>query len=147
MIANRSEIADIFGVAKTTVDTWRKRGCPILEANGKGVPSKYDTVEVHKWLAGGNVDEDFSKLLDEEKHRKLKRENDIEDNLVAPVSVLTVAIEKVATQIIPILDSLPLEMKRRNPNLTGHDIQLVKKTIARTRNIISEINIMDEDVE
>ena len=143
MIANRTQISDIFGVAKTTVDTWRKRGCPIIEASGKGRPSKYDTVEVHKWLLGGNVDEDFSKLLDEERYRKLKRENDIEDDLVSPLSVLLEAIGVMASQMLPIMDALPLEMKRRNPSLTGHDITLVKKSVAKCRNLIAEIDIMD----
>lgn len=144
MIANRAQISDIFGVAKTTVDTWRKRGCPVIEANGKGKPSKYDTVAVHKWLLGSSADEDFSALLDEERYRKLKRENDIEDELVAPVSTLTEAIEKMAVQIIPIMDALPLEMKRRNPQLTGHDIMLAKKSIAKCRNLVAEVSIMDD---
>ena len=143
MIANRTQISDIFGVAKTTVDTWRKRGCPVVEANGKGRPSKYNTVDVHKWLLGENIEEDFSTLLDEERHRKLKRQNDIEENLVAPVALLTEALEKSGNIILPILESLPLVMKRSWPEITGDQIQLVKKAIAECRNAIadSELNI------
>ena len=92
-----------------------------------------------------NADQDFARLLDQERHRKLQRENDIEDQIVAPVSILTEAIERLASQMIPILDSLPLEMKRRNPNLTGHDVTLVKKSVAKCRNAISEIRIMEND--
>lgn len=145
MITNRAQTADIFGVAKTTIDTWRREGCPVIEANGKGQPSKYDTAQVYKWLLGRNEIKDYSVLLDQERHRKLQRENDIEDQLVAPVSLLTEAIASVAGQIIPILDALPLEMKRRNPQLTGHDIMLVKKSVAKCRNLISKIKVMDVD--
>lgn len=145
MIANRSQTADIFGVARTTIDTWRREGCPVMEANGKGQPSKYDTAAMFKWLLSRNEIKDYSVLLDQERHRKLQRENDIEDNLVAPVSLLTEALEKAATQIIPIMDALPLEMKRRNPALTGHDIMLVKKSIAKCRNLIAEMKVIDVD--
>lgn len=76
-----------------------------------------------------------------EQRRKLRRENDLAESLVAPVSLLTSAIEKTAAQIIPILDALPLEAKRMNPRLTGHDVQLMKKAIARCRNAIAEMEI------
>ena len=145
MIVNRQQVADIFGVAKTTVDTWRKRGCPVLEANGKGRPSKYDSVEVHKWLLGGNTAVDYTALLDEERYRKMSRENDLAEEEIAPVAVLEEAVEKMAAQIIPILDALPLEMKRMNPTLTGHDITMVKKSVAKCRNAISQIEILKDE--
>lgn len=83
--------------------------------------------------------------VEEQRLRKLKRENDIEEQLIAPVDLLTEALAKTAAQVIPIMDSLPLEMKRRNPNLTGHDIQLAKKSIAKCRNLMSEAEIILDD--
>ena len=83
----------------------------------------------------------YTDELEKEKWREKKRQNDLEEKLVAPVSVLTEALEKVADQVVPILDSLPLEMKRLNPKLSGHDIQTVKKAIARARNAIADVNI------
>ncbi len=76
-----------------------------------------------------------------QQERKLRRENDLEEKIIAPVSLLTVALAKAASQIIPIMDSLPLEMKRRNPQLSGHDIMLVKKSIAKCRNLIAEMKV------
>ena len=76
-----------------------------------------------------------------EKHRKIKRENDEAEKIVAPVSLLTEALSNVASQVVPILESLPLEMKRRNPGLSGHDVMLVKKEIAKCRNIIADVKI------
>jgi phage terminase Nu1 subunit (DNA packaging protein) len=141
MLANRAQISDIFGVAKTTVDTWRSRGCPIIEANGKGHPSKYDTVAVHKWLLGGNVDEDFSALLDEERYRKMKRENDLAEEEVAPISLIREVVIQGITKILPVLESVPLEMKRRNPRLTGSDIQVAKESIAKCCGIMADIKV------
>lgn len=78
-----------------------------------------------------------------EQRRKLKRENDLAEGLVAPVETITSALADVAAQIVPILEALPLEMKRLNPKLSGHDIQTVKKAIARCRNTIADINISE----
>ena len=141
MIANRTQVADIFGVAKTTVDTWRKRGCPIIEANGKGRPSKYDTVAVHKWLLGGNATEDFAALLDEERYRKMKRENDLAEEEIAPINLIRKVVITGITKILPVLESLPLEMKRRNPSLTGSDINVAKESIAKCCGIIADIKV------
>lgn len=60
MIANRTQLADIFGVAKTTVDAWVSKGCPVVEKGGKGTPSKYDTADVYRWLTLGRVYLDFT---------------------------------------------------------------------------------------
>lgn len=49
-IKNRAEVAFIFGVAKTTIDSWVRRGCPVKKkAEGKGKPAQFDTVEVFRW--------------------------------------------------------------------------------------------------
>lgn len=84
---------------------------------------------------------DYQTEFDKEKWREKKRENDIAEGLTAPVAVLSDALVKVANQAVPILDAIPLEMKRLNPKLTGHDIQTVKKAIARARNAIAAVKI------
>lgn len=80
-------------------------------------------------------------LLAKEQRRKLTRENDIEEGTVAPLALLTEALTNVAARVVPLLESLPLEMKRLNPKLTGHDIHTVWRAIARCRNAIADIKI------
>lgn len=87
---------------------------------------------------------DYAAELEKEKWREKKRENDLAEGLVAPVSLLSGALEKVASQVVPILESMPLEMKRLNPKLTGHDIQTIQKVIARSRNAIADVSIESE---
>jgi phage terminase Nu1 subunit (DNA packaging protein) len=91
--------------------------------------------------------EDWTKLLEEERYRKLKRENDLADDLVAPLSKLTEALEKTMAQVVPILEALPMEMKRLNPKLTGHDIQAAKKAIATCRNAMADAQIEFDEEE
>ena len=85
--------------------------------------------------------EDYSKLFEKEKHREKKRQNDIEEKIVAPVSLLTDALLKASNQIVPILESLPLIMKRNWPEITGDQILLVKKAIAECRNAVADMKI------
>ncbi|MEA2082814.1 MAG: terminase small subunit [Thermodesulfobacteriota bacterium] len=45
----RRELAEILDIALTTVDSWRRRGCPCVDRPGKGKPSTYDTAAVFRW--------------------------------------------------------------------------------------------------
>ena len=71
---NQAQIAEFFGVARTTVQTWVRNGCPIVQKGGKGKESIYDSKAVAEWLqqraiknAVGEIDE-----LDEKELRKRK---------------------------------------------------------------------------
>ena len=79
MKLNRKETAEFFGVAKTTLDQWRADGCPVESSGGKGVPTIYDTAKVFRWHMEKKSDPsgDYSELLEFEKYRKIKRENDL----------------------------------------------------------------------
>lgn len=78
MIVNRVKLADICGVSKTTVDAWVGLGCPVIEKSGKSRPSKYDTVDVFRWLtdAGDDLNLDRERtLLTIEQRKKLALQN------------------------------------------------------------------------
>lgn len=57
------------------------------------------------------------------------------------LDVFTRQVNKTAQHVIPILTSLPLEIKHTNPELTGHDIHLVTKAIAKVRNLVADMKI------
>jgi len=48
---SRVELAEIFGVAKTTVDAWVQRGCPAAPSRGRGKERRFNTADVHAWVA------------------------------------------------------------------------------------------------
>lgn len=48
--ANRTDIAEIFGVSLITVDTWVRAGCPFVERARPGRPWRFDTAAVSGWL-------------------------------------------------------------------------------------------------
>jgi len=46
----RQEIADLFGVSHTTVDTWIRRGMPVVVKGSKGKAWQINTASVSAWL-------------------------------------------------------------------------------------------------
>lgn len=50
-IVNRTGLSDIFGVALNTIDSWVKRGCPVVQkGGGRGQEWQFNTADVGKWL-------------------------------------------------------------------------------------------------
>lgn len=49
MIANRAQLAEVFGVSLPTVDRWVTAGCPVVQRGSRGVEWQFDTSAVAKW--------------------------------------------------------------------------------------------------
>ena len=48
---SRAGLAEVFGVALTTVDSWVKKGCPVVvRGHGKGQEWKFNTAQISSWL-------------------------------------------------------------------------------------------------
>lgn len=48
-VVNRSEIADILGVSKPTIDNWIAKGLPVLKSGKRGKASEFDAGACHQW--------------------------------------------------------------------------------------------------
>ncbi|WP_322009240.1 terminase small subunit [Paraburkholderia sp. J12] len=48
-VVNRGELAEIHGVALTTIDTWVRGNCPVLQRGARGVEWSFNTAEVARW--------------------------------------------------------------------------------------------------
>jgi phage terminase Nu1 subunit (DNA packaging protein) len=84
---------------------------------------------------------DVAAQVENEKLRKLRRENDLEEAKVAPISLLTEALQKAGGIIVANLENLPLLIKRHWPEVTGDQITMVKKAVAECRNAIADMRI------
>lgn len=65
---------------------------------------------------------------------RLEFKNKVEKGKYLPVEVLSDQLSRACSIIVAHLDSLPMELKKGNPSLTGKDIVIVQKLIARCRN-------------
>ncbi len=48
-IVNRGDMAEIAGVALTTIDEWVRRGCPVVTRGGRGRAWKFNSADVIAW--------------------------------------------------------------------------------------------------
>ncbi|ATG35911.1 putative terminase small subunit [Phaeobacter piscinae] len=46
---NRTELAEINGVSLPTVESWVRRGCPVVQRGGRGRAWQFNTAEVRNW--------------------------------------------------------------------------------------------------
>lgn len=92
---------------------------------------------------GRRRDLDIAAQVEQEKLRKLRRENDIEEAKVAPVEQIAASLQRVGAIIVANLESLPLLVKRHWPEVTGDQITLVKKAVAECRNAVADLRVID----
>jgi len=70
--------------------------------------------------------------------------NDIAKGKTAPVEVITVVLSKISGEASGELDSLPLNIKRRHPELENQVIESIKRHCVKAQNAISRT---DESLE
>lgn len=49
---NRSDTAAFFEVSPNTLDSWVRKGCPVMSRGGRGVAHEFDLLAVICWRAG-----------------------------------------------------------------------------------------------
>lgn len=49
-VVSRNELANQLGVSLPTIDSWVRRGCPILKAGRRGVAAQFDLRAVRGWV-------------------------------------------------------------------------------------------------
>jgi phage terminase Nu1 subunit (DNA packaging protein) len=134
-----TDLAKILDLSHARIGQLAKSGL-LKKRNGK-YGSDAITAYIAHLRERANRTTSYTEQIDAEKARKLKRENDEAEGLVAPVALLTEALEKIAVQVVPILEGIPLTLKRQLPSLTGDEVQTMRAAIAEARNVIAETKI------
>lgn len=139
-------LAQLLDISIARVGQLAKKGIIKKQSTGKYLP---DSITRYiKWMRESSRKKvhEWSVLLEQERYREKKRQNDVEEGLVAPVAVLEDVLGRGVSAMIPILDGLPLVMKRHWPEITGDQIRLVKEAIAECRNALADVEItLDDD--
>ena len=78
---------------------------------------------------------------------KVEHELAIARNEVAPVYILESALAKVCEQINSILDSIPLNIKKRVPKLNARDVETIRRAIVKGQNAASEVTLITSDID
>lgn len=73
LMVTRVALADAFGVALTTVDSWVRAGCPYIQRGGRGRDWKFNTADVGQWRCDRARDEVLGKTQASEEELKLRK--------------------------------------------------------------------------
>lgn len=123
-IVNRAGLADVFGAATPTVDTWVRRGCPFVQRGGRGKEWQFNTAAVSEWLrdqareeVGGTVFADESEL----KRRKLAAETSLAELELAKAKGAVAPLEEVEREVANAFATVKANMR----NIPGRVVTLL----------------------
>ena len=137
-------LAAICGVSATRIRQLVAEG--VITKTRKGNYSESAITQYIEFIRKGQQENSsFRDLLEQEKYREKKRENDLAEGLVAPVELLEDAIGRGVSAMVPVLEGLPLIMKRHWPEISGDQIQLVKRAVAECRNALADVELSFDD--
>ena len=91
----KREIAEIFGVADTTVDQWIRRGCPVVQRGAKGVSWQINTADVSEWLKTRAVEDATGDTLADESELKRRK-------LAAETAKAELELAKIKGEVVPL---------------------------------------------
>jgi phage terminase Nu1 subunit (DNA packaging protein) len=114
----KREIAEIFGVADTTVDQWIRRGCPIVQRGAKGIQWQINTADVAEWLKQRAIEDVSGDTLADESELKRRK-------LAAETAKSELELAKVKGEVVPLrqleraLSNTFAEVKTNMRNVPG----------------------------
>ena len=145
-VVNRSRLAVVFGVARTTVDAWVAEGCPMIKRPAsKGDPAEFDTAEVHAWLikravtratadrpaAGDQLDLEAERaLLAREQRIAQEMKNQAARGQLLPRAEVTAAVQSAFTRVRARMLALPTKAAPQVASL---------RTLAEIKTVLTEL--------
>lgn len=152
-LVNRAALAQILGVALTTIDTWVKGGCPVVQRGGKGLEWSFSTADVIRWRmdevakkATGDAPDDMEQLdLRKAKADTLRAELELAKarDEVAPVAEFEKASARLMATIRANMLNIPARAALR---LLGETNETAFKRILRDEITMALETSADADV-
>jgi phage terminase Nu1 subunit (DNA packaging protein) len=155
---NKSQMAASLGISVQAFDKWgikpvAKIGRSVYFDCRSVLDSKLAEVEAKQQLSQPDDGIDFDPLLDHKreqeeylltKERRIgqQQKNELAARKVVPSEFAIFTLSKVAAEIAAILDTLPLTMKRKHPDLETRHLDTLMRELARARNQASGLDNM-----
>ncbi|EEC8164292.1 terminase small subunit [Escherichia coli] len=160
MHVNKKNLAEMFNVDPRTIERWQTQGLPQISGGGKGIEIIFDSAKAIEWYAQREADIENEKLrkevedlraasetdlqpgtIDYERYRLTKAQADAQElknardsGQVIDTGFCLYALSKLASQISSIMDSLPLTMQRRFPQITPAMLDGLKREVVKACN-------------
>lgn len=80
-------------------------------------------------------------LIEAEKLRALKRENDLAEGRLFTAEVLQDALAKIVNAWVVVLEAVPVQWKRKFPETSGDELDEVKRFVSDLRNKLADVAV------
>lgn len=154
-------VANMLGVTHRMVSNYlkeRNNKLPIyIKAGGFHKAHVFNLHDVFQWAlkrqmkdvyAGDEEDEavQYNPKQEQARLHKEKADSEAIKNYIlrkeyAPIALLEDSLANISGQITSMLDALPMTLKRRYAWLTGHQVKLLQKEIARMQNAVAKVKV------
>jgi len=150
---NATNMAKALGISRATLQTWGIQ--PIKVVKGCNYFLVEDVLKnridhhIRKTKRSDGMSSDDANeamaaaKLEEvtERAENLAIKNALLRKEVAPINVLETALGQVCAQIAATLESIPVNVKRRNSRLESNDINIIKEEIVKCQNLAAGVSI------
>ncbi|WP_137540863.1 terminase small subunit, partial [Escherichia coli] len=143
-LLNKSDMASSIGISVQAFDKW---GVPPVERRGREVFYDVKTVleidrerrQQNQKSSGGENDLEERLLqarvnLTEEQAITQRLKNQVAEHKVIDTAFSIFALSRLSGELASVLDSIPLSMQRKFPELTGRQLAYLKELVAKGAN-------------
>lgn len=144
----QTEFGALVGVSRQAIGDLVKRGVLDMSEPASKCLVKY-CAHLREVAAGRSSGDDDLDLVTErarlasEQADKIAMQNAVTRQELAPVHVVEDVLAKAGAKVAGILDTIPGIIQRRVPSLRATDIDLIRREIAKARNVAAAVNIGD----
>lgn len=155
-----TQVAEFLGLSRMQVSRLYKNGTITRLTNGK-YPAKAiaEYCEFSRGLRQGNTTDRVvatapdREAPDTNKERarllraqadKAEMDNEVRKGELAPIEILKESLTDILRQHAAIYDSLPGEVKRNCPELSNKGVEIIKREVAKVRNIAADARINND---
>jgi phage terminase Nu1 subunit (DNA packaging protein) len=140
-VVNKAAVAEFFQTSVATVDSWVRRGCPVVQRGDRGTPWQIDLLEVAKWRysavpdQAGSYDPDQLGPKERLDHFRAERERDKhmeERGELIPAVEYEQALSSALKTVAVTLESLP-DVLERDAGIDGQAVERCQDVIDRVR--------------
>lgn len=153
---NRTQLAEMIGVAMPTVDHWVRIGCPVAKRGTKGVSYQFNTADVVAWreeqartAAAGSATDDVKEL----QRRRLQAQTELAElelakarSEVAPLRQFERAMADAFAEVRANLRTIPNRVTRMIVGETDEARikRLLLEEIDQALDALAEVSLIDE---
>jgi len=147
---SQSDFGELVGISQPAVSGLLSRGI-ISTGAPAGEWLKGYCSHIREMAAGREASGDLDLAterarLAKEQADKVAMQNCVSRRELAPVTVIEDVLSKVGRQIAGVLESIPVQLKRRS-SLSLDDLEYIGAEIVKARNLAASIQLADLDIE